>query len=37
MNSVGLVWQETDDFLPQQHFLVFKKPEFYQENPLLNN
>ncbi|GGA59047.1 class I SAM-dependent methyltransferase [Okeania sp. KiyG1] len=28
MNSVGLVWQETDDFLPQQHFLVFKKSEF---------
>lgn len=27
MKSVGLVWQNTQDFLPQQNFLVFKKPE----------
>ncbi|NEQ38607.1 MAG: class I SAM-dependent methyltransferase [Okeania sp. SIO3I5] len=27
MKAVGLVWQETRDFLPQQHFLVFKKPD----------
>ncbi|RQH17840.1 class I SAM-dependent methyltransferase [Okeania hirsuta] len=32
MNSVGLVWQETDDFLPQQHFLVFKKSDFSRAN-----
>ncbi|NES73442.1 MAG: class I SAM-dependent methyltransferase, partial [Okeania sp. SIO2D1] len=29
MNAVGLVWQETDDFLPQQHFLVFKKSDVF--------
>jgi ubiquinone/menaquinone biosynthesis C-methylase UbiE len=27
MEAVGLVWQDTKDFLPQQHFLVFKKPD----------
>ncbi len=27
MKTVGLVWQDTRDFLPQQHFLVFKKPD----------
>lgn len=27
MEAVGLVWQDTRDFLPQQHFLVFKKPD----------
>ena len=27
MKAVGLVWQDTRDFLPQQHFLVFKKPD----------
>jgi len=27
MKAVGLVWQETKDLLPQQHFLVFKKPD----------
>ncbi|NES70207.1 MAG: class I SAM-dependent methyltransferase, partial [Okeania sp. SIO2D1] len=32
MNSVGLVWQETDDFLPQQHFLVFKKSDVSRSN-----
>jgi SAM-dependent methyltransferase len=26
MAVVGLVWKETKDFLPQQHFLVFEKP-----------
>ncbi len=27
MKAVGLVWQDTKYFLPQQHFLVFKKTE----------
>ncbi len=26
MAVVGLVWKETKDFLPQQHFLVYEKP-----------
>lgn len=26
MAAVGLVWKETRDFLPQQHFIVFEKP-----------
>jgi SAM-dependent methyltransferase len=26
MSAVGLVWRETRDFLPQQHFIVFEKP-----------
>lgn len=26
MQSVGLEWQRTEDFLPQQHFLVFRRP-----------
>jgi SAM-dependent methyltransferase len=26
LEAVGLVWKETKDFLPQQHFLVFEKP-----------
>jgi ubiquinone/menaquinone biosynthesis C-methylase UbiE len=26
MAAAGLRWQETKDFLPQQHFIVFKKP-----------
>ena len=25
MASVGLTWQRTEDFLPQQHFMVFEK------------
>ena len=25
MSAVGLVWKETKDFLPQQHFIVFEK------------
>jgi hypothetical protein len=25
MAAVGLVWKETKNFLPQQHFLVFEK------------
>ncbi|AFY79577.1 methylase involved in ubiquinone/menaquinone biosynthesis [Pleurocapsa sp. PCC 7327] len=25
MNAVGLSWKETQEFLPQQHFMVFKK------------
>lgn len=27
MAAVGLVWKETKGFLPQQHFLVFEKPQ----------
>jgi len=27
MAAIGLIWERTDDFLPQQHFLVFQKPE----------
>ncbi|MGH9799849.1 MAG: SAM-dependent methyltransferase, partial [Blastocatellia bacterium] len=27
MAAVGMVWKETKDFLPQQHFLVFEKPK----------
>lgn len=27
MAAVGLVWKETKDFLPQQHFIVFEKPK----------
>jgi hypothetical protein len=26
MQAVGLVWIETGDFLPTQHFMVFEKP-----------
>lgn len=26
MSAVGLVWKETQEFLPQQHFMVFEKP-----------
>lgn len=26
MAAVGLVWKETKDFLPSQHFIVFEKP-----------
>jgi SAM-dependent methyltransferase len=26
MAAVGLVWKETKNFLPQQHFIVFEKP-----------
>jgi predicted methyltransferase len=26
MNAAGLEWERTGDFLPQQHFLVFRKP-----------
>lgn len=26
MEAVGLQWQETQDFLPYQHFIVFSKP-----------
>ncbi len=26
MAAVGLVWKETQDFLPWQHFIVFEKP-----------
>jgi precorrin-6B methylase 2 len=26
MQTVGLVWQETQDFLPQQHLMIFQKP-----------
>ncbi len=27
MAVVGLVWKETKDFLPQQHFIVYEKPK----------
>ncbi len=27
MEAVGLEWVRTEDFLPQQHFLVFKRPD----------
>lgn len=27
MQAVGLEWQETLDILPQQHFMVFRKPD----------
>lgn len=27
MQAVGLVWQETKDILPQQHLMIFIKPE----------
>jgi SAM-dependent methyltransferase len=27
MKAVGLEWVETRDFLPQQHYMVFRKPE----------
>jgi len=26
MAAVGLVWKETKDFLPWQHFIVYVKP-----------
>jgi hypothetical protein len=26
MKAVGLEWVETRDFLPQQHYMVFRKP-----------
>ena len=26
MAAVGLVWVETRDFLPQQHFMLFERP-----------
>jgi ubiquinone/menaquinone biosynthesis C-methylase UbiE len=26
MSEVGLVWKETKNFLPQQHFIVYEKP-----------
>jgi len=27
MQAAGLEWVETRDFLPQQHFMVFAKPD----------
>jgi SAM-dependent methyltransferase len=27
LEAVGLAWQDTLDFLPRQHFLIFRKPE----------
>jgi ubiquinone/menaquinone biosynthesis C-methylase UbiE len=27
MQAVGLEWESTGDFLPQQHFMVFRRPE----------
>ncbi|MDJ0518146.1 MAG: class I SAM-dependent methyltransferase [Okeania sp. SIO2F4] len=32
MKAVGLVWEDTRNFLPQQHFLVFKKPDISSLN-----
>ena len=32
MKAVGLVWEDTRDFLPKQHFLVLKKPDIYSWN-----
>lgn len=29
MQAVGLIWRETKNFLPQQHFMVFEKPTFH--------
>ena len=26
MAAVGLEWVRTEDFLPQQHFMVFRRP-----------
>ena len=26
MNTVGLQWVDTQEFLPQQHFMIFAKP-----------
>lgn len=34
MAAIGLEWQRTEDFLPQQHFMVFVKPEL---EPLQGN
>ncbi|RCJ19317.1 methyltransferase type 11 [Nostoc sp. ATCC 43529] len=28
MQAVGLVWRETKNLLPQQHLMVFKKPDY---------
>jgi hypothetical protein len=27
MQAVGLVWRETKNLLPQQHLMVFEKPD----------
>ncbi|UCD37144.1 MAG: class I SAM-dependent methyltransferase [Fidelibacterota bacterium] len=32
MAAVGLRWKETRDILPQQHFMVFEKPQLLQKN-----
>jgi len=26
ISQVGLIWKETLDVLPQQHFMIFEKP-----------
>ena len=26
MAAIGLEWERTEDFLPQQHFMVFRRP-----------
>jgi len=26
MKALGLQWLSTGDFLPQQHFMIFRKP-----------
>ncbi len=36
MQAIGLVWQETQNFLPQQHLMIFQKPshpELEKTNP----
>lgn len=33
MHAVGLVWLETRDFLPTQHFMVFEKPDTASSGP----
>ena len=33
MQAVGLEWERTEDFLPQQHFLVFRRPGEANHSP----
>ena len=32
LEAVGFVWKETQEFLPQQHFMVFEKPDLTHFN-----
>jgi hypothetical protein len=27
MQAVGLEWESTENFLPQQHYMIFRNPE----------